>query len=81
MIPKPEQTADWSSQEAAIKAGINEATNALDLMRMAYAITRLDALHAEIEAASRSYDGLFLRSARSDQIASMLSTRAASRSL
>jgi len=51
MIPKPEQTADWSSQEAAIKAGINEATNALDLMRVAYAITRLDALHAEIEAA------------------------------
>ena len=51
MIPKPEQTADWSSQEAAIKAGINEATNALDLMRMAYANTRLHALHAEIEAA------------------------------
>jgi hypothetical protein len=57
MIPKPEQTARWSSQEAAIKAVINEAKNALDLMRMAYAITRLDALHAEIEAASRSDDG------------------------
>jgi hypothetical protein len=28
-----------------------EATNALDLMHMAYAIARLDALHAEIEAA------------------------------
>jgi hypothetical protein len=54
MIPKPEQTAHWSSQEAAIKAGIK---NALDLLRMAYAITRLDALHAEIEAASRSDDG------------------------
>jgi hypothetical protein len=49
MIPKPEQTARWSSQEAAIKAEINEAKNALDLMRMAYAITSLDALHAELK--------------------------------
>jgi len=57
MIPKPEQTARWSSQEAAIKAEINKAKNALDLMRMAYAIARLDALHSEIEAASRSDDG------------------------
>jgi len=39
------------------KAEINEAKNALDLMRMAYAIARLDALHAEMEAASRSDDG------------------------
>jgi hypothetical protein len=44
-------------QEAAIKAEINEAKNALDLMRMAYAIARLDALNAEMEAASRSDDG------------------------
>ena len=56
MMPKPEQTARWSSQEAAIKAEINKAKNALDLMRMAYAIARLDALNAEIEVASRSDD-------------------------
>jgi hypothetical protein len=56
MIPKPEQTARWSSQEAAIKAEINEAKNTLDLVRMANAIARLDALHAEMEAASRSHD-------------------------
>jgi len=56
MIPKPEQTARWSSQEAAIKAEINEAKNTLDLVRMANAVARLDALHAEMEAASRSDD-------------------------
>jgi hypothetical protein len=56
MIAKPEQTARWSSQEAAIKAEINEAKNTLDLVRMANAIARLDALHAEMEAASRSHD-------------------------
>jgi hypothetical protein len=39
--------------EAAIKAEINEAKNTLDLMRMATAIARLDALHAETEAASK----------------------------
>ena len=52
MIPKPEQTAVWSSQEAAIKDEIAEAKNALDLIRMAQAIARLDALHSEMEAAS-----------------------------
>jgi hypothetical protein len=56
MIAKPEQTGRWSSQEAAIKAEINEAKNTLDLVRMANAIARLDALHAEMEAASRSDD-------------------------
>jgi hypothetical protein len=35
-----------------IKAEITEATNALDLVRMAQAIARLDALHSEMEAAS-----------------------------
>jgi hypothetical protein len=57
MIPRREQTSHWASQEAAIKVEINEAKNALDLMRMAHAIARLDALHAEMEAASRSDDG------------------------
>ena len=53
MIPKPEQISRWASQEAAIKAEINEAKNTLDLMRMATAIARLDALHAEMEATSK----------------------------
>ena len=56
MIPKPEQTSRWASQEAAIKAEINEAKNTLDLMRMATAIAQLDALHAEMEAASKPED-------------------------
>ena len=53
MIPKSEQTL-WASQEAAIKAEINQAKNTFDLVRMAKAIVRLDALHAEIEAAGKS---------------------------
>jgi hypothetical protein len=53
MMPKLEQTSRWTSQEAAIKAEINEAKNTLDLLRMAHAIARLDALHAEMEAASK----------------------------
>jgi len=47
MIPTAKQAARWAYQEAAIKAEIDEAKNTLDLMRMAYAIARLDALHAE----------------------------------
>ena len=57
MMPKPEQTSRWASQEAAIKAEINEAKNTLDLIRMAHAIARLDALHAEMEATSKSDGG------------------------
>ena len=56
MTLRREQTSDWASEEAAIKAEINEAKNALDLMRMAHAIARLDALHAEMEAAPNSDD-------------------------
>jgi hypothetical protein len=57
MIPELEQTTRWALQEAAIKAEINEAKNTLDLIRMAHAIARLDALHAEMEAASKSDRG------------------------
>ena len=53
MIPKPERTNRWASREAAIIAEINEAKNTLDLVCMATAIARLDALHAEMEAASK----------------------------
>ena len=52
MMPKPQQTNLWSSQEAAIKAEISRAKNTVDLIRMAQAIARLDALHSEMEAAS-----------------------------
>jgi hypothetical protein len=52
MTPKLEQTDDWASQEAVIKTEITKAKNKLDLVRMAQAIARLDALHSEMEAAS-----------------------------
>jgi len=52
MMPQPEQKNLWSSQEAAIKAEITKAKNTVDLIRMAQAIARLDALHSEMEAAS-----------------------------
>jgi len=39
---------------AVIKAEINQAKNTFDLVHMADAIVRLDALHAEMEAASKS---------------------------
>ena len=52
MTPKPEQTSLWSSQEAVIKAEITEAKNTRDLVRVAQAIARLDALHSEMEATS-----------------------------
>jgi hypothetical protein len=52
MMPKPEHATLWSSQEAVIKAEITEAKNTIDLIRMAQAIARLDALHSEMEAAS-----------------------------
>jgi hypothetical protein len=53
MMSIPEQTR-WASQEAAIKAEINQAKNTFDLVRLANAIVRLDALHAEMEAAGKS---------------------------
>ena len=40
-----------------IKAEINQAKNTFDLVHMADAIVRLDALHAEMEAASKSACG------------------------
>jgi hypothetical protein len=52
MIKKPDQTKRWALEEAIIKAEVNEAKKTIDLMRMAKAITRLDALHAEMQAAS-----------------------------
>jgi hypothetical protein len=51
------QKASWALHEAAIKAEITEAKNTLDLMHMAHAVTLLDALHSEMEAASRLKGG------------------------
>ena len=53
MMPKPEQTR-WASQEAACKAEINQAKDTFDLVRLANAVARLDALHAEMDAAAKS---------------------------
>ena len=52
MTPELEQTGSWDSQETVIKAEITKARNTVDLIRMAQAIARLDALHSEMEAAS-----------------------------
>jgi hypothetical protein len=46
-MPKPEQTR-WASQEAACKAEINQAKDTFDLVRLANAVARLDALYAEM---------------------------------
>jgi hypothetical protein len=56
MIPKPDPKNAWASQEAALKAEITEAKNTLDLIRIAQAIARLDALHSEMEAALSGKD-------------------------
>ena len=53
MKPKSEQTKRWASQEAAIKAEINQAKVIFDLVRMANAIAQLDALRAEMDAAAK----------------------------
>jgi hypothetical protein len=58
MMPKSERTNAWAAQEAVLKAEITEAKNALDLMRIAHAIARLDALHSEMEAALGRKDNL-----------------------
>ena len=43
----------WASERAAIKAEVTQAKETVDLLRMARAITRLDALDAEIDAVRR----------------------------
>jgi hypothetical protein len=47
-ISKAEQAKRWASERAAIKAEVTQAKETVDLLRMARAITRLDALDAEI---------------------------------
>ena len=49
-ISKAERAKRWASERAAIKAEVTEAKETVDLLRMARAIARLDALDAEIDA-------------------------------
>ena len=43
----------WASERAAIKAEVTQAKETVDLLRMARAVTRLDALDGEIDAVRR----------------------------
>jgi hypothetical protein len=43
----------WASERAAIKAEVTQAKQTVNLLRIARAITRLDALDAEIDAVRR----------------------------
>ncbi len=53
-ISKLERAKRWASERAAIKAEVTRAKETVDLLCMAKAITRLDALDAEIEAARKA---------------------------
>jgi hypothetical protein len=53
-ISKAERAKRWASERDAIKAEVTRAKEAVDLLRMARAITRLDALDAEIDAAEET---------------------------
>ena len=52
-VSKAEQAKRWASERAVIKAEVTQAKETVDLLRMARAITRLDALDAEIDACQR----------------------------
>lgn len=49
-----ERKKRWAAERAAIKAEVRRAKQAFDLIRIARAVTRLDALEAEIEAAAKA---------------------------
>jgi hypothetical protein len=44
----------WAAEREAIKTEVNQAKETVDLLRMAHAITRLDALDAEIGAVQQA---------------------------
>ena len=52
-ISKAEQAKRWASERAAVKAEVTQAKETVDLLRMPWAVTRLDALDAEIDACQR----------------------------
>jgi hypothetical protein len=51
---KLERSKRWASERAEIKAEVGRAKETVDLLRIAKAVTRLDALEAEIEAAGKA---------------------------
>jgi hypothetical protein len=53
-IWKLERTRRWAAERAAIKAEVKRAKETADLIGIARAITRLDALEAEIEAVEKT---------------------------
>ena len=53
-ILKLERTRRWAAERAAIKAEVKRAKETADLIGIARAITRLDALEAEIEAVEKT---------------------------
>jgi hypothetical protein len=53
-ISKLERTSRWAAERAAIKAEIKRAKETFDLIGLAQAFTRLDALEAEIEAVEKT---------------------------
>jgi hypothetical protein len=53
-ISKRQRGKRWASERAAIKAEVTRAKETVDLLRMAEAIVRLDALDAEIDAAEEA---------------------------
>ena len=53
-ILKLERTRRWATERAAIKAEVKRAKETIDLIGIARAITRLDALEAEIEAIEKT---------------------------
>jgi hypothetical protein len=53
-ILKLERTRRWAAERAAIKAEAKRAKESVDLIGIAQAITRLDALEAEIEAIEKT---------------------------
>jgi hypothetical protein len=54
---KLERAKRWAYERAAIKTEVSQAKETVDLLRMAHAITRLDTLDAEIEAAKKVESG------------------------
>ena len=56
-LSKLERAKRWAYERAAIKTEVSQAKETVDLLRMAHAITRLDTLDAEIEAAKKAESG------------------------
>jgi hypothetical protein len=54
---KSQRAKRWAYERAAIKAEVSQAKETVDLVRMAHAITRLDALYTEIEAVKTARSG------------------------